>query len=98
MNLQSQIVIFEAPDQPVQVRLEDNTVWLSQPQMAELFGRERGDAFVALLGNLEQSVFGEPVINDVGLAPLEAESDAKAKDVMIHLIENMLALPAREAV
>jgi prophage maintenance system killer protein len=38
---------------------------------------------------------GEPVINDVGLAALAllvAESDPKAKDVMIRLIENMLAL------
>jgi prophage maintenance system killer protein len=107
----------------------------------------RGDAFAALLGNLEQTVFGEPayptidtkaahllyfviknhpfsdgnkrtgaflfvdflarngrllrggepVINDVGLAALAllvAESDAKNKDVMIRLIENMLAQPA----
>jgi hypothetical protein len=39
---------------------------------------------------------GEPVINDVGLAALAllvAESDAKAKEVIIRLIENMLALP-----
>jgi len=37
---------------------------------------------------------GVPVINDVGLAALAllvAESDPKAKDVMIRLIENMLA-------
>lgn len=115
-------------------------------EASELFGRERGDAFAALLGNLDQSVFGEPaypsvetkaahllyfviknhpfadgnkrsgallfvdflarngrlvrngeaVINDVGLAALAllvAESDARNKDVMIRLIENMLALP-----
>jgi len=40
---------------------------------------------------------GEPVINDVWLAALAllvAESDAKHKDVMIRLIENILALPA----
>lgn len=119
---------------------------MARGEASELFGRERGDAFAALLGNLEQSVFGEPayptvetkaahllyfviknhpfsdgnkrsgaflfvdflarngrlvrngepVINDVGLAALAllvAESDAKNKDVMIRLIENMLALP-----
>lgn len=107
-------------------------------------GRERGGAFAATLGNLEQTVFGEPayptvetkaahllyfviknhpfsdgnkrigsylfvdflarngqllrgtepVINDVGLAALAllvAESDPSAKEVMIRLIENMLA-------
>ena len=119
---------------------------MARGEASELFGRERGDAFAALLGNLEQSVFGEPayptvetkaahllyfviknhpfsdgnkrsgaflfvdflarngrlvrngepVINDVGLAALAllvAESDAKNKDVMIRLIENMLAVP-----
>jgi prophage maintenance system killer protein/prophage antirepressor-like protein len=120
---------------------------MARGEASDLFGRERGDAFAALLGNLEQTVFGEPayptvetkaahllyfviknhpfsdgnkrtgaflfvdflarngrliragepVINDVGLAALAllvAESDAKNKDVMIRLIENMLALPA----
>ncbi|MEQ8514026.1 MAG: RhuM family protein [Chromatocurvus sp.] len=33
----SNIVIFEAEGQPVQVRLEGETVWLSQSQIAELF-------------------------------------------------------------
>lgn len=118
---------------------------MARGEASELFGRERGDAFAALLGNLDQTVFGEsayptvetkaahllyfviknhpfadgnkrsgaflfvdflarngrllrngePVINDVGLAALAllvAESDAKNKDVMIRLIENMLAL------
>lgn len=121
---------------------------MTRGEASELFGRERGDAFAALLGNLDQSVFGEPayptvetkaahllyfviknhpfsdgnkrsgaflfvdflarngrllrdgvpVINDVGLAALAllvAESDPKAKDVMIRLIENMLALPIK---
>jgi prophage maintenance system killer protein len=50
--------------------------------------------FLARNGRLIRA--GEPVINDVGLAALAllvAESDAKNKDVMIRLIENMLALP-----
>ena len=119
---------------------------MARGEASDLFGRERGDAFAAILGNLEQTVFGEPayptvetkaahllyfviknhpfsdgnkrtgaflfvdflarngrliragelVINDVGLAALAllvAESDAKNKDVMIRLIENMLAVP-----
>ena len=35
------IVIFESGDQPVQVRLEGETVWLSLQQLAELFGRDK---------------------------------------------------------
>lgn len=37
----SNIVIFEAGDQPVQVRLEGDTVWLSLQQLAELFERDK---------------------------------------------------------
>ena len=118
-------------------------------EAGELFGRERGDALAALLGNLGQTVFGEaaypsveskaahllyfiiknhpfadgnnrsgallfvdflarngrllragePIFNDAGLAALAllvAQSDAKDKDVMIALIEHMLAVPGGE--
>ena len=50
--------------------------------------------FLARNGRLLRN--GAPVINDVGLAALAllvAESDAQNKEVMIRLIENMLALP-----
>lgn len=38
-----QVVLFQAADgqASLDVRLEAHTVWLIQPQMAELFGRER---------------------------------------------------------
>jgi hypothetical protein len=38
-----QVILFQAADGQVSldVRLEVDTVWLSQAQMAELFGRER---------------------------------------------------------
>ena len=120
---------------------------MARGEATDLFGRERNDAFVAILGNLEQTVFGEPayptveakaahllyfviknhpfsdgnkrigsflfvdflarngrliragqpVVNDVGLAALAllvAESDPKAREVMIRLIQTMLASPA----
>ncbi len=35
----SEIIIFEAEAQQVEVRLEGETVWLTQKQMAELFGK-----------------------------------------------------------
>lgn len=37
----TEIAIFEAENGEVQVKLEKDTVWLRQEQMAELFGRER---------------------------------------------------------
>jgi prophage maintenance system killer protein len=36
----SEIVIFEDDTRPVEVRLESETVWLTQKQMAELFGKD----------------------------------------------------------
>jgi prophage maintenance system killer protein len=40
---QGEILVYEAPDGEIRVdvRLERETVWLTQQQMAELFGRER---------------------------------------------------------
>lgn len=117
---------------------------MAREEATALFGNEREDSLAAVLGNLDQTVFGEPayptveskaahllyfviknhpfsdgnkrigsylfvdflarngrllrdgepVINDVGLAALAllvAESDPKSKEVMIRLIENMLA-------
>ena len=37
MKPQSQIIIFETTDQPVQVRLEGESIWLTQRQMSEVF-------------------------------------------------------------
>ena len=37
----SNIVIFETGEQPVQVRLEGDTVWLSLQQLADLFDRDK---------------------------------------------------------
>jgi len=43
MNQQSNIIIYQAEDgqTKIQTRLEDETVWLTQEQMAELFQRDR---------------------------------------------------------
>ncbi len=34
-------VIFEGEGQPVEVRLENETLWLNLTQLAELFGRDK---------------------------------------------------------
>jgi hypothetical protein len=39
-NSVSEIVIFEDDAQPVEVRLEGETVWLTQRRMADLFGKD----------------------------------------------------------
>ncbi len=49
----SEIIIYEDSDvpSPVQVTLDGETVWLTQAQMAALFGRERS-VITRHIGNL----------------------------------------------
>ncbi|WP_144327003.1 virulence RhuM family protein, partial [Tepidimonas aquatica] len=41
MKPSSEIIIYDAGQARVEVRLDQETVWLTQEQMAQLFGRER---------------------------------------------------------
>lgn len=52
---------------------------MARGEAADLFARERGDAFAALLGNLDQSVFGEPAYPSV---------EAKAAHLLYFVIKN----------
>lgn len=60
MKDRSEIVIFETEDNEVKlpVTIEDETVWLNQNQMIELFGREKDDSFKGSIGNSYQSFGG----------------------------------------
>lgn len=112
---------------------------ISRGEASELFARDRGDNLSSILGNIEQSMFGEslyktreeraahllyfviknhpftdgnkrsgaflfllylrqegmhPPLDELGLTALTlliAESDAKAKDLMVRLVMNLLA-------
>jgi len=52
---------------------------MARGEATDLFVRERGDAFEALLGNLDQSVFGEPAYPSV---------EAKAAHLLYFVIKN----------
>ncbi len=113
----------------------------SRDEASELFARERGEGLAAILGNIEQTMFGEPLyktreeraahllyfviknhpfsdgnkrsgaflfllylrqegmrlpLDENGLTALTlliAESDPKAKDLMVRLVMNLLAGP-----
>ncbi|MGH8278228.1 MAG: RhuM family protein [Gammaproteobacteria bacterium] len=55
-SFRGEVIVYEAPDGSarVDVRLEQETVWLTQAQMAELFGRER-----SVITKHVNNVFGE---------------------------------------
>ena len=40
--MKNEIVLFENQNVKLEVNMKDETVWLSQGQMAELFGRDIG--------------------------------------------------------
>ncbi|HEV2538685.1 MAG TPA: virulence protein RhuM/Fic/DOC family protein [Frateuria sp.] len=52
---------------------------IARGEATDLFARERGDAFEALMGNLDQSVFGEPAYPTV---------EAKAAHLLYFVIKN----------
>ena len=52
---------------------------IKRGEATDLFARERDDAFAALLGNLDQSVFGEPAYPSV---------ESKAAHLLYFVIKN----------
>lgn len=52
---------------------------IARGEATELFANERGDAFAALLGNLDQTVFGDPAYPSV---------EAKAAHLLYFVIKN----------
>jgi hypothetical protein len=61
MNGGGEVVLYEAPDGQIRldVRLEQDTVWLTQAQMAELFGKN-----VRTVSEHIRNVFNERELDD----------------------------------
>ena len=101
-----EVVVYEAPDGEVRVdvRFDRETVWLTQQQMAELFGRDR-----SVVNRHIRNAFREGELDPeatsakfaqvqseggrTAFALLIAESAPAGKDLMIRLIINLLAEP-----
>ena len=52
---------------------------VNRKEAGNLFGQERGDSFLSILGNLDQSVFGQPAYPTV---------EAKAAHLLYFVIKN----------
>lgn len=72
----SEIIIYEDPDasNPVQVTLDGDTVWLTQAQMAELFGRER-----SVITKHVRNVFRDGELNQEAVRAFFAQTAADGK-------------------
>lgn len=59
---------FETEDRSISipVTVENETVWLNQSQMIELFGREKDKSFKGRIGNIYQSFGGTDVYKTLG--------------------------------
>ena len=92
-----EVLVYEAPDcqARVDVRLDHETVWLTQEQMGQLFGRERS-VITKHVRNVFRDGEFEPEATCAKFA--HTAEDGKTyqvaparKDLMIRLIINLLA-------
>ena len=95
-----EIVVYEAPngEARVDVRLNRETVWLTQQQMAELFGRDRSVVTRHIRNAFEEEEL-DPETTSAKLARVQSEGGRRvAREVdhynlMVRLIFNLLAEP-----
>lgn len=90
----SEIVLFEATDgkTKIDVLLEGETVWLSQAQMAELFGRNRV-AITQHIGNIFKE--GELEENSVGKNFLHTAADGKQYNTKSYNLDVIISVGYR---
>lgn len=108
MNMEeNKIVIYQSEDGQTQidVRLENETVWLTQSQMAELFQTDR-TSIVRHINNIYKAdeleknstcakiaqvqIEGKRAINLVALTLMIAESKTEEKDIMVKVVVNLI--------
>lgn len=74
------------------VTIEDETVWLNQNQMIELFGREKDDSFKGSIGNIYQSFGGVDIYESLEeKAELFVDGKKKIEDSALVALTIMIA-------
>lgn len=74
------------------VTIEDETVWLNQNQMIELFGREKDDSFKGSIGNIYQSFGGVDIYESLEeKAALFVDGKKKIEDSTLVALTIMIA-------
>ena len=71
--------VLPTPDEARAALAELKADLMARGEATDLFARERGDAFAALLGNLDQTVFGEPAYPSI---------EAKAAHLLYFVVKN----------
>ena len=76
-------MIFETGDQPVQVRLEGETVWLTQAQMAELF-----DVQKAAISKHLKNIFSSGELDSVATVSIMETVQREGKRTVVRDVEH----------
>ena len=90
-----EVLLYETPDRGVelQVRLEGDTLWLSQKQIAEVFGTKRPAITKHLANIFASGELDEPAVCSIlehTAAEFAGQAQAAQKELMIHLIMNLI--------
>lgn len=93
-HMQNNIIIFRANngDLSVQVCIEDETVWLTQAQLADLFTSSRTNITMHI-----KNIFGEGELHEISVCKdfLHTASDRKNYQVKHYSLELIIALGYR---
>ena len=83
MKMSSEIVIYDADEARVEVRVERETVWLTQEQIAQLFGRER-----SVVTKHIRNVFAEGELDREAVCAKFAHTASELRDILEHYDES----------
>jgi hypothetical protein len=90
----SGLIIYEAPDGKVRVdvRLDHETVWLTQDQMSQLFGRER-----SVIAKHIKNVFKEGELESASTCAKVAQVQAEGKRTDTREIDHYTSMSSAES-
>jgi hypothetical protein len=86
MNTSSNIIIYQGAEAGVEVRLEQETVWLTQERMGLLFGRER-----SVITKHIRNVFAEGELERAAVCAKFAHTAPDGKTYQVVLSSSPLA-------
>lgn len=89
LNEKNEIIIFESQDIKLEVNMEEETVWLTQKQMAQLFDKDQNT-----INDHINNIFREGELDEITSTGISGKSSGgrnlKEKEIIIDLVMNFL--------
>ena len=84
--MNNEIVVYQPNEAlKLEVRLENETVWLNQQQMSELFQTTRNNVTLHI-----RNVFKEKELDEVSVCKESLLTAADGKSILLHIMKNVL--------